>query len=156
SGKSTNFLVAGMLPNTTYQMRHVFSDGTTSSPLLFTTGSLPSNLVFPTFTVRQPPGPGSDLDQDLVFHALSGSLNGVSHPLATDVLGRVVWYVDARESGLGLTDVGTSRPLPGGTLLVTGSDRYSVRGNRNVLREIDLAGNPVAETNVDAVNAQLK
>src|SRR5262249_53345926 len=29
-GKSTNFFVAGMQPNTTYQMRHVFSDGTGS------------------------------------------------------------------------------------------------------------------------------
>ena len=60
-GKSTNFFVAGMLPNTTYQMRHVLSDGTGSAPLLFTTGALPSTLTFPTFTVSQPPGPGSDL-----------------------------------------------------------------------------------------------
>src|SRR6516162_7423528 len=43
-GKSTNFFVAGMLPNTTYQMRHVFSDGTGSTPLLFTTGVLPWRL----------------------------------------------------------------------------------------------------------------
>src|SRR5207253_6585035 len=41
-GKSTNFFVAGMLPSTTYQMRHVFSDGTGSAPLLFTTGALPA------------------------------------------------------------------------------------------------------------------
>src|SRR5262249_6135796 len=54
-GKSTNFFVAGMLPGTTYQMRHVFSDGTGSSPLLFTTGSIPANLTIPAFTVRQPP-----------------------------------------------------------------------------------------------------
>ena len=40
-GKSTNFFVAGMLPNTTYQMRHVFSDGTGSAPVLFTTGACP-------------------------------------------------------------------------------------------------------------------
>src|SRR5262249_17248829 len=46
-GKSTNFLVAGLLPDTTYQMRHVLSDGTASEPLLFTTGSLPSTLAFP-------------------------------------------------------------------------------------------------------------
>jgi len=43
-GTSTNFFVAGMLPNTTYQLRHVFSDGTGSAPVLFTTGSLPSTL----------------------------------------------------------------------------------------------------------------
>src|SRR5262249_27445081 len=63
-GKSTNVFVAGMLPNTTYEMRHVFSDGTGSAPLLFTTGAIPSTLTFPALTVPQPPGPGSDLDQD--------------------------------------------------------------------------------------------
>src|SRR4029434_11217525 len=40
-GKSTNIFMAGMLPNTTYEMRHVFSDGTGSVPQLFTTGSIP-------------------------------------------------------------------------------------------------------------------
>src|SRR5919201_931464 len=67
-GKSTNVFLAGMLPNTTYQMRHVFSDGTGSEPLLFTTGGIPANLTIPAFTVQQPPGPGSNLDQDMVFH----------------------------------------------------------------------------------------
>src|SRR5262249_34324816 len=38
-GESTNFFIAGMLPNTTYQMRHVFSDGAGSAPVLFTTGA---------------------------------------------------------------------------------------------------------------------
>ena len=69
-GKSTNVFVAGMLPNTTYQMRHVFSDGTGSAPVLFTTGSIPATLTIPAFTVQQPPGPGSDPDQDMVFHQL--------------------------------------------------------------------------------------
>src|ERR1700704_116717 len=41
-GKSTNFFVAGMLPNTTYQMRDVLSDGTGSAPLLFPTGGVPT------------------------------------------------------------------------------------------------------------------
>lgn len=40
-GKSTNFFVAGMLPNTTYEMRDVRSDGTGSAPQLFTTGGCP-------------------------------------------------------------------------------------------------------------------
>src|SRR5262245_38460728 len=94
-GKSTNVLIAGMLPNTTYQMRHVFSDGTGSAPVLFTTGDLPSTLIFPNFTVSQPPGPGSDPDQDMVFHILgAGALRGnlTPNPLATDLSGRVEWY----------------------------------------------------------------
>src|SRR5439155_14495405 len=90
-GKSTNVFVAGMLPSTTYEMRHVFSDGTGSAPLLFTTGAIPWTLTFPAFTVQQPPGPGSDLDQDMIFHQLSKSPSNAPNPLATDLQGRVVW-----------------------------------------------------------------
>jgi arylsulfate sulfotransferase len=157
-GKSTNFFVAGMLPSTTYQMRHVFSDGTGSAPLLFTTGALPSTLTFPTFTVSQPPGPESDLDQDRVFHVLGGlALSGtrVPNPQLTDLSGRVEWYYDTQQSGLGITNVTAATLLPGGTMIGLGIDRYSVRNARNVLREIDLAGNPLRETNLAAVNAQL-
>jgi hypothetical protein len=87
-GKSTNFFVAGMLPNTTYQMRHVFSDGTGSAPLLFTTGSIPATVTIPAFTVRQPPGPGSDLDQNMVFHQLIQATPSTPPLWATNLSGR--------------------------------------------------------------------
>lgn len=157
-GKSTNVYIAGMLPNTTYEMRHVFSDGTGSAPILFTTGSIPANLTLPTFTVAQAPGPESDLDQDMVFHSLvftGPDASSNSHPIATDLSGRVEWYYDALQSGLGITNMLVASTLPGGTVIGMGNDRDSVRNNRNVLREIDLAGNPVRETNLAAVNAQL-
>ncbi len=156
-GKSTNFFVAGMLPNTTYEMRDVRSDGTGSAPQLFTTGALPSTLTFPTFTVSQPPGPGSDLDQDMVFHLLiftGPDPGGNSHPIATDLSGRVEWYYDIQQSGLGITIMPTATLLPGGTVIGLGRASGSPVG-QNVLREIDLAGNPIRETNLAAVNAQL-
>ena len=56
-------------PNTTYLMRYVLDDGTVSAPLAFTTGSLPANLNFPTFTVVQPPAAGTDLSEGVLFHA---------------------------------------------------------------------------------------
>src|SRR5262245_53685799 len=90
-GKSTNLFVAGMLPNTTYEMRDVLSDGTGSAPLFFTTGSLPSTLAIPAFTVVQPPGPGSDADQDMIFHQL---IRGNQPLLATNLAGQVTWYYD--------------------------------------------------------------
>ncbi len=153
--RSTNFFVAGMLPSTTYEMRDVFSDGTTSAPLLFTTGSLPSNLLFPTFTVPQPPGPGSDLDQDMLFHQFPNLPSNAPNPLATDLSGHVVWYYDVSQAGLTHTYVGQSL-VPGGTVLVLGVDRYApLPATLDVLREIDLAGHVVRETNLDAVNAQL-
>jgi hypothetical protein len=154
-GKSTNFLVAGMLPSTTYEMRDVFSDGATSAPLLFTTGSLPTTLSFPSFTVQQPPGPGSDLDQDMLFHQLGTVPNNVANPLATDLSGHVVWYYDLSQSGFTRSYPGQSL-VPGGTVLLLGVDRYAASpGTLDVVREIDLAGDAVRETNIDAVNAQL-
>jgi hypothetical protein len=45
---------------------------------------------------------------------------------------------------------------PGGTVLLTGADgRAPFTYSQDVLREIDLAGDPVRETNLDAINAQL-
>jgi hypothetical protein len=153
--RSTNFFIAGMLPDTTYEMRSVFSDGTASAPLLFTTGSIPSSEIFPTFTVIQPPGPGSDLDQDMIFHELTNSPSNAPNPLATDLSGRVVWYYDVSQAGLTRTYPGQNL-VPGGTVLVLGVDRYaSLPATLDVLREIDLAGDAVRETSIDAVNPQL-
>ncbi len=154
-GKSTNFFVAGMLPNTTYEMRDVRSDGTGSAPRLFTTGSLPTTLSFPTFTVPQPPTPESDPNQDMVFHQLIRATTNMPNPLATDLQGRVVWYYDTSSSGLTSTFAGQSL-LPGGTVLLIATDHDApLPGSRNILREIDLAGNVLRETNIAAVNAEL-
>jgi len=154
-GKSTNFFVAGMLPNTTYEMRDVRSDGTCSAPQFFTTGSLPTTLSFPAFTVQQPPGPGSDPDQDMIFHQRPNGPSNTPNPLATDLQGRVEWYYDTSTSGLTFSSAGQSL-VPGGTVLLIGGDRDTpLPTSRNVLREIDLAGDVVRETNLAAVNAEL-
>jgi arylsulfate sulfotransferase len=159
TGKSENFLVAGMLPDTSYEMRHVLEDGTASAPLFFTTGSLPATLTFPTFTVQQPPGPGSDVNEDMIFHQLANRSINVAGPLATDLQGRVVWYYDLSHSGLTFANA-TQSLVPGGTVVLIGTDHdaYSPNPNspsRNILREIDLAGNSIRETNLDAVNVEL-
>ncbi len=79
----------------------------------------------------------------------------MSNPLATDLQGRVVWYYDTSSSGLVSTFAGQSL-VPGGTVLLIGVDPNTpLPGSRNVLREIDLAGDVVRETNIAAVNAQL-
>lgn len=151
-GKSTNFFVAGMLPNTTYAMREVRSDGTGSPPQLFTTGALPGTLTIPAFTVQQSPGSGSDTEQDMVFHQF---VRGAQPLVATNLAGQVTWYYDVSGSGFTLTKSGQSL-VSGGTLLLNGVDQYTpVPTAPNVLREIDLAGNAVRETSIAAVNAQL-
>jgi arylsulfate sulfotransferase len=151
AGKSTNFLVAGMLPRTTYLMRHVLNDGTASAPLAFTTGSLPTKLTFPSFAVQQAPAPGTDLTQDTVFHVGIGP-PGTADTVATDLMGNIVWYYDS---------VANAFPsyapslVPGGTVLLLGGHPQSAQGGEDTLREIDLAGDTLRETNIGAVNAQL-
>jgi hypothetical protein len=155
--ETTNFLVAGMLPSTTYEMRHVFSDGTTSAPLDFTTGAIPATVKFPTITVPQPPGPGSDSNEDLVLQQVGRSAPGVPQPYVTDLAGNVVWYYDPAQAGFKTGIPAQAVDLvPGGTVLVTGADsRAPFTYSQDVLREIDLAGYTVRETNLDAINAQL-
>jgi hypothetical protein len=157
-GKSTNFFVAGMLPSTTYEMRHVFSDGIGSDPVLFTTGSIPSTLNFPTMTVPQSPGPGSDFDQDMLFQSLARPGQNAPYVYATDLTGRVTWYYDSPQAGFLPNNPAQGASLvPGGSVLVMGGNTLAPFPlSRNVLREIDLAGNSLRETNLDAVNAQLQ
>ncbi len=154
AGISTNVFVAGMLPETTYKMRHVFSDGTGTEPLTFTTGSLPSNLIFPAFTVTEP-GPGSDRNEDIIFHQRARFASSIPNPVATDLQGHVVWFYDVTNSGLAF-NFPIQSLVQGGTVLVTGADSSAPAPSaRNVVREIDLAGNPLRETSIASINAQL-
>ncbi len=149
AGESTNFLVAGMLPDTTYLMRHVLDDGTTSAPLTFKTGALPTNLTFPTFTVQNPPDASTDLSQGMVFHMGANAPNGTVGTVATDLLGNVVWYYDRVANNF--PSMAPSL-VPGGTVLLIGG----IQGQGvTTLREVDLAGNTLRETNINAINAEL-
>jgi arylsulfate sulfotransferase len=154
-GQSRNFLVAGMLANTTYEMVHVGGDEDASPvPLLFTTGTPPATLSIPAFTVRQAPAPGAELRRDVLYHNLAArqAANHVNL-LASDLSGRLEWYYDPLASGL--IAIGNSMPFPKGTVMLSGRDSHRTVG-QDVMREIDLGGNPLRETNIDAVNAQLK
>jgi len=154
-GLSRNFVVAGMLSNTTYEMFHVAGQNQVGSASLFTTGAPPATLSLPGFPVPQGPGPGADLSRTLIYHNLASrpDANAVNL-LATDLSAHLQWYYDPLASGLMAIGQPGSAPLPDGTVLLGGRDSHRTLG-LNVLREIDLAGNPMRETNIDAVNAQL-
>jgi hypothetical protein len=152
-GITLNFLVAGMLANTTYVLQYMIvgpSGTQQSAPQNFTTGALPSTITFPSFVIRQPPDAGADSQLSAIIHMLLPASNTASL-LATDLDGNVIWYYDPVQSGL--SSFLPTRLEPGGTVFLLGSDG---RGpGDNVLREVDLAGNPLRETSVDEVNAQL-
>ena len=151
SGESTNFIVAGLLPDTTYLMRHVLNDGTASAPLPFTTGNLPSNLPFPTVTGPQPAAPTSDLTQNMVFHMGIGVPNGTVDTFATDLNGNINWYFDPVANNFPSY---ATTVLPGGDVFLLGGNEQA-GGLADTLREIDLAGDTLRETNVNALNAEL-
>ncbi len=150
-GKTTNVLVAGLRPDTTYVMRHVRADGASSVPRTFRTGALPTNLTFPTFNVLQPPAADTDPAIDTVFHIGVNPPQGTVNTLATDLAGNIVWYYNP------VADAFPSqapRLTSEGTVLLLGRNEDGV-GGASSLREIDLAGNTLHETNASAVNAQL-
>jgi arylsulfate sulfotransferase len=156
SGQSLNVLVAGMRAGTRYMLRDVVTangKSTTSAPVTFTTGKPPAGLRIAAFSVKMPATAQADLTLPVIFHALNPDPSPtLANPIATDLSGNLVWYYDSLHSGLGA--IWPVNMLPGGTFLMFGRDRYRANGD-DVLREIDLAGNTVRETNIDAVDAQL-
>ncbi len=154
-GESTNFIVAGMLPNTTYLMRDVLDDGTVSAPIAFTTGSLPAYLNFPTFTVNQPPAAGTDLGQSVIFHAgvnKGNEVKNTANTVATNLAGNVIWYYDPVANNFR----GYAQNIePGGTVMMLGGKAIGNAAGYNTLRQVDLAGDTLRETNVNVMNAEL-
>jgi arylsulfate sulfotransferase len=154
-GESTNFIVAGMLPSTTYLMRHVLDDGTVSATQTFTTGSLPTYLTFPTFTVVQGPDANTDLSQNLVFHQATVNHTTTASDvttMATYLNGNILWYYDPVSNNFR----GYAQNLePGGTVMMMGGSAIGIGGGFDTLRVVDLAGDILHETNVYAVRAQL-
>lgn len=151
AGKSTNILVAGMLPHKTYVMEDVLSDGTTSAPLSFKTGALPRKLKFPTFTVQKAPNPRTDFSQDTVLHFGTNAPPQTVDTVATDLSGHVEWYYDSVTNAF--PSYGVSL-VPGGTVLLMGIP-LNATGASSTLREVNLAGDTIHQTSIDAINAEL-
>lgn len=155
-GKSVNFLVAGMRPQTTYVMQDVVSSGSSAHwdavTKSFTTGTPTTALQFPGVSVTKGINSSTSLAEGVLFHSIVPLNSASVTAFATDLLGRLVWYYD-RTHWSDLSFPYPTRILPnGGDMLLIGGEGGK---NNNVLREIDLAGDPIRETNVDRVNEQL-
>ncbi len=155
-GQSVNILLTGMEAGTIYTVENVVDAGgreTVSPPSTLTTGTPPSTLTFPSFGSPATPGPQADLTASTTFHDLLPFVSRTTpNPLATDLAGNVVWYDDTTQSDL--YPVWPTQLVPGGTVLLLGRDGATTTGF-DVLREVDLAGDPLRETSLAAVNAQL-
>jgi hypothetical protein len=146
---SMNFYIAGMYPSTTYSTYYETLTPTNTvvhkgPTLTFTTGAIPSNVFFPTFTAS---GTSTDLTEPIILNSnitIPDSMGHVYAPSATDLAGNVIWYS---------TNVPPIRTELGGNYLGTfggGTDIYA-----QGFREVDLAGNTVLEESVGAVSEQM-
>lgn len=146
---SSNAYVAGMRPDTEYKIRSETISGekvTSGEYLSFHTGMLDGN--FPPVDIVVPAS--SDNRTDPVIIHSAASLGARARPFATDLQGRLIWYL--------LTGDFLTRVLPGGHFLVLADGMNSVNRTHEeqVLKEIDLAGNVVRETNIGRVAEQLE
>src|ERR1700728_1921365 len=143
---SMNFYIGGMRPNTEYVIQGEVLSGNNNvagPALTFTTGSIPSTIALEHFTV---PTPEQTTAHPIV---LTSPTQGTS--FATDSVGNVIWYLPAYQNTGGYL----TRPVPGGTFLGVADDNPGIAGNRRLLREYDMAGNLIRETNAAAISAQL-
>jgi hypothetical protein len=146
---SSNVYVAGMRAETAYRLYdEVMADGgvKAGAALPFHTGILDGH--FTPVSIAVPRTDGSPVSHPVLIHS-AVSRSGNIRPLATDLEGRVIWYL--RSEGI------VTRVIPGGRFLVLADGANSVNEARKeqVLSELDLAGNIIRETNIDAVAEQL-
>ena len=170
--KSLNFLVAGMYPETTYEMRHeavYFLGRRYSNTQTFTTGALEGIVTIPDLQVLNEAGADSSLTDGILLHAFLFALIVVDQvpqqiltgPVATDLQGNVLWYyADAFSFEYAGSFMMSFPTFVGGTFFMPMArppldPNIPIPTRGQLLREIDLAGNTVRETNVEIINAQL-
>jgi hypothetical protein len=141
AGSGMNFLLAGMLAETTYSARHRIDTGSQflfGSSVSFTTGSLPKGLQTETIAT-----PLQSATPEPVL--LTSQLIGPA--VAFDAAGNIIWYGPR-------TPYTVTRVEAGGYIWsVVEVPNGSIQ--QQLIRKIDLSGATVLETNASRVNEQL-
>lgn len=146
---SSNTYVAGMRADTEYRMRsEVITGGKTvsSDELPFHTGMLDGDFAPVVVAV---PRAKKDDAEPIIIHSAVSMGPGV-RPFATDFQGHILWYLRSTDW--------ITRVLPGGRFLVLADGENSVNDTHaiQVLKEVDLAGNVIRETNIGRLAEQLE
>ncbi len=143
-GLSVNFYIGGMRAATTYVLQQEVFNGPFDTPgpqLTFQTGSVPGNFSTFSSSVVKPPEVPTGISYPFELKCLSA-------PYATDLQQNVVWYLPVNFGNGYLV-----RLAPGGTFL--GISDGDMHGDQKFLREFDMAGNIVRETNWAILNQQV-
>ena len=72
--------------------------------------------------------------------------------MATDLNGNIIWYYDPVANNFPSY---AQNLEPGGTVMLLGGKTTGVAGGEDTLRQVDLAGDTLRQTDIHAVNAQL-
>jgi hypothetical protein len=153
AGRSSNVYVAGMRADTDYQMRPQAIGGATESGAWTSFHTGLQDGRFPPVSIPTPRAGGAHSAEQLLVSSIvmeSPSAGRVPfHNQATDVEGNVVWTM-ASEAFL-------TRILPGGRFLVLAEVANSQNDVKRwqAVREVDLLGNTLRETNASRVAEQL-
>lgn len=146
---SNNVYVAGLRADSEYQMRAetVKGDSVKSGAWLpFQTGLLDGR--FPKISNQTPPASGHSAEEGLLIRSMIDPWRAA----ATDTDGNIVWYMNPASPSF------LVRVVPGGRFLVHADGMNAANDMRRwqVVRELDLAGNTLRETNISRVAEQLE
>jgi arylsulfate sulfotransferase len=154
-GLNANFYIGGMRAQASYTMRQrVVNNGivTWGPRLTFQTGIV--KVALPAASISVPFGPATSHREGILLQSYIGltpgqGFGGTAYPpTAYNLGGQVTWYYPtSHPKGTYLT-----RPVAGGTFLLYVWDHTA---DVTVVREVDLQGDLVRETNVYAINQQL-
>lgn len=157
AGVTMNFEIAGMYQSTAYTM---FSETLTKGKIkkgaevTYTTGALPKNITFPTYSLIVPATSAADTADSMLLINSTQLGNQQLYPnVAVDLTGNFLWYYFASPThGSTLT-----RPLANSSILTIqyGQSWNTATQNQQLLRQIDLAGNLIKETNTGVVQQEL-
>ncbi|HEV2464026.1 MAG TPA: aryl-sulfate sulfotransferase [Acidobacteriaceae bacterium] len=174
NGGPVSILVAGMKQNTAYHMRAVLteSDGTVvdDQDHTFTTTSFPSSLqpqVTTTTASGMTPQSGIEMVNASSIAPNNKTTTTYLGAYALDLSGNLIWGYQPPDLPSKYTIIQPLKLLPNGNLLMVLSfaSQYVLPGQGvtltpgeesvDLIREIDLAGDPVAQITLDQLNAKL-
>jgi arylsulfate sulfotransferase len=141
-GVSMNFYLAGMRPESTYWAQHTVETGSgfEYGPVLTLKTPSVSPSQIPSYSILQsPPVP---LRSGVLLQATLTMTT-----VATDVYGNLVWFYPGRISYL-------TRPQAGGTFFGI-FENFPEDQSAQIVREFDLVGTTIRETNAARINEQL-
>ncbi len=150
ASRGNNVYVAGMRADTDYRLRAEVAGGSnpvTGPWMMFHAGVLDGD--FPPVSIAVPRETASSTAEPVLILTVA-SAGGPKRPFATDMDGNVIWYLSSPQF--------MTRVLSGGRLLVLAEGANSANDMRRlqIVREMDLAGNILRETNIARVAEQLE